>query len=448
MKRIFTLLSSYFVIGLILVSFSNSNAQTLRNPVFEFCTGTWCQWCPCGDFTMENILAVHPNVIPLAYHGPAGSDPFANFSGNNIIALMGMTGYPTGTADRVSPLGDYTTWTAKVNARINIDATVSINIVKTYNTSTRQLDATVYMTPLTDLTGSYFYNVVLTEDSLIYSQVNNGVCTGGGSNWVHYWVVRSMINGATGEALNSGSSWNTGDMISKTVSYNVSSNFNADKCNLTVFVYKQNSPFYLSQIQQGEQWTLTGDITPVEMTSFTSSVSQSGITLNWSTATELNNNGFEVEKSNDGKNFYKVGFVKGAGSSTQNHNYSYFDNINVSGKTIFYYRLKQVDFSGASQYSNILTVQFDMPRNFALSQNYPNPFNPTTMINYSVAKESNVTIKIYDVMGREVETLVNENKEPGNYEVNFNAQNLASGIYFYKMNAGDFTSIKKLTLLK
>ena len=89
-----------------------------------------------------------------------------------------------------------------------------------------------------------------------------------------------------------------------------------------------------------------------------------------------------------------------------------------------------------------------MPRNFALSQNYPNPFNPTTMINYSVAKESNVTIKIYDVMGREVETLVNENKEPGNYEVNFNAQNLASGIYFYKMNAGDFTSIKKLTLLK
>ena len=87
---------------------------------------------------MENILAVHPNVIPLAYHGPAGSDPFANFSGNNIIALMGMTGYPTGTADRVSPLGDYTTWTAKVNARINIDATVSINIVKTYNTSTRQ----------------------------------------------------------------------------------------------------------------------------------------------------------------------------------------------------------------------------------------------------------------------------------------------------------------------
>lgn len=449
MKKFFTFISACLFVGMVVFSTGTSNAQTQRNPVFEFCTGTWCQWCACGDYTMDNILEAHPNVIPLAYHGPVGYDPFANFEGNQIITLMGFTGYPTGTADRVSPLGDYTTWTAKVNARINIDATVSIEISKSFDETTGQLDATVYLTPLQDLTGQYLYNVVLTEDSLIYNQVNNNVCTTGGANWVHKWVVRSMINGATGQNVNTGSTWNNGDMISESVSYNVSSNFNYDHCKLTVFVYKQNSPLYLAQIQQGEQWPLKGGVTPVEMTTFTSSVGFNGITLNWTTASELNNNGFEVEKSTDGKNFQKIGFVKGAGTTTQSHNYSYLDKLNLEGQTTFYYRLKQLDFNGVSQYSNVLTILYNsIPKNFKLSQNYPNPFNPTTTINYSVAKESSVSIKIYDLMGREVATLVNEKKEPGTYEVNFNALNLSSGIYFYRMSAGEFTSIKKMTVLK
>ncbi len=448
MKKMFTVISSYLLVGMIVLSFGTLKAQTQRNLVFEFCTGTWCQWCPCGDYTMDNLLAAHPTIIPLAYHGPVGYDPFANFPGNNIMSLMGMNAFPTGTADRTSALGDYTTWTGKVNARINVPATVSIEITKTFDENSGQLDATVYMTPLTDLTGQYMFNAVLTEDSLIYTQTNNGVCVGGGANWVHYWVVRAMMNGATGEAVNTGTTWNTGDLISKTVSYTVSSNFNFDKCKITVFVYKQNSPLYLAEIQQGEQWALKGNVTPVEMTTFTSSVGANGITLNWSTATELNNNGFEIEKSTDGQNFYKIGFVKGAGTTTETQDYSYFDKLNVSGQATFYYRLKQMDFDGASQYSNTLTVIYDMPRNFTLSQNYPNPFNPATTINYSVAKETNVSIKVYDLMGREVATLVNEKKEPGNYEVNFNALNLASGIYFYRMNAGAFTSVKKMSVLK
>lgn len=450
MKKFFTFISACLFAGMIVFSIGTSNAQTQRNPVFEFCTGTWCQWCACGDYTMDNILVSHPNVIPLAYHGPVGSgDPFANFSGNQILSLMGMNAFPTGTADRVSSLGDYTTWTAKVNARISIPATVSIEISKSFDETTGQLDATVYMTPLQDLTGQYLFNIVLTEDSLIYNQVNNNVCTSGGANWVHKWVVRSMINGALGQNVNTGSTWTTGDMISKTVAYTVSSNFNYNHCKLTVFVYKQNSPLYLAQIQQGEQWPLKGGVTPVEMTAFTSSVGTNGINLNWTTATELNNSGFVIEKSTDDKNFEQIGFVKGAGTTTQTHNYSFFDKLNVDGQTTFYYRLKQVDFDGTHQYSNVLTVLYNsMPRNFKLSQNYPNPFNPTTTINYSVAKESNVSIKIYDLMGREVATLVNEMKEPGTYEVNFNALNLSSGIYFYRMSAGEFTSIKKMTVLK
>jgi Outer membrane protein Omp28/Secretion system C-terminal sorting domain len=451
MKKLFTLGGLFIFAGLFVFSFINANAQTQRNPVFEFCTGVWCQWCPCGDNMMDNILAAHPNVIPLAYHGLTYApyyDPYGNFNGNNILALMGMNSFPTGTADRMSPLGDYTTWTSKVNSSLSIPATVSIEINKTYNETTRHLNATVFMTPLEDLTGQYSYNIILTEDSLIYNQINNGACIGGGANWVHKWVVRDMINGATGESLNSGSTWNTGDMITKTVSYDVSTDWNADKCNLTVFVYKQYSPLYLANIQQGEQWTLVGDITPVELTSFTSSVSYNGITLNWQTASELNNNGFEIEKSTDGKNFFRIGFVKGAGTSTENHEYSYFDKLNLNGQNMLYYRLKQVDFSGTYQYSNTLSILYDMPRNFSLSQNYPNPFNPTTTIEYSVAKESQVSINVYDIMGREVTSLVNEKKSPGTYDVTLNATNLASGVYFYKMTAGDFVSVKKMSVLK
>lgn len=237
-------------------NFSNISAQTDRNPVIEFCTGTWCQWCPCGDYTIENLLVTYPNLIPIAYHGPAGQDPYSVFPGNQIIGLMGYTGYPTATVDRASALGDYTTWISKVNSRVGVPATVSIDVQRTFDQTTGELNATINMTPLQDLTGQYIYNIILTEDSLVYTQVNNGACTGGGSNWVHYWVVRAMINGASGENVNSGSPWNNGDMISKTVSYTVPSTYNPDKCKLTVFVYKQNSPLYMAEIQQAGQWTL------------------------------------------------------------------------------------------------------------------------------------------------------------------------------------------------
>jgi Outer membrane protein Omp28/Secretion system C-terminal sorting domain/Kre9/KNH-like N-terminal Ig-like domain len=264
-KREVEMFRQFYITFIFFFSFTILNynliAQTQRNPVIEFCTGTWCQWCPCGDWTVENLLSAHPNLIPLAYHGPVGSDPFANFTGNEIISLMGFTGYPTATVDRSSTLGDYTTWISKVNSRINISATVSINIQKSFNKTTGQLDAAINVTALQNLTGQFKYNIILTEDSLIYNQVNNGACTSGGTNWVHYWVVRSMLNGSSGENLNSGSSWNTGDMISKNISTVISSGYNWQKCKLIVLVYKQNTPMYLAEIQQGESYPLLNEIT-------------------------------------------------------------------------------------------------------------------------------------------------------------------------------------------
>ena len=260
MKNKFRYFAAAFITVVSLLMFSqNLFAQIERNPLIEFCTGTWCPWCPCGDYTIENLLVSYPNLIPLAYHGGSSFDPYKNFPGYQIISLLGMTGYPTAVVDRATGAPtDYTTWTSKVNSRINIPATVSIDLERSYNPTTGHLDATIDMTALENLTGQYYYNIVLTEDSLIYTQQNNEACVPGSPlvDYVHYWVVRAMINGASGESVNSGSAWNTGETITKTASYDIPLTYNPDKCNLIVFVYKQNSPMYSAQVQQAGQWTL------------------------------------------------------------------------------------------------------------------------------------------------------------------------------------------------
>jgi hypothetical protein len=438
----------FFLVFVIFISVDTSkvSAQTTRNPVIEFCTGTWCPWCACGDYTIETLLETYPNLIPVAYHGPAGYDPFSNFEGNEIINLMGYTGYPTATVDRASGLGDYTTWTGKVTSRVNVPSTVQVSISQSsFNETTRQFDATINVTPLQDLTGQYKYNMILTEDSLIYDQANNNVCVTGGPGWVHYWVVRAMMNTAAGENLNSGSTWNTGETITKTISYNVSANFYADRCRIITFVYKQSTPLYLAEVQQGQKWNLTETIVPVELTSFTSGVIGTDVVLKWGTSTETNNKGFEIQREiND--NFITIGFINGSGTSTESHTYTYTDK-NLDPGT-YTYRLNQVDFDGTSKASEAITVVVERPVNFSLEQNYPNPFNPSTQINYSIAVRGNVNLIVYDLLGRKVQTLVNEVKEPGSYKVNFDASNLPSGIYAYRIQSGNFIQTKKMMLLK
>ena len=217
------------------------------------------------------------------------------------------------------------------------------------------------------------------------------------------------------------------------------------------------------------------DIIPVELTLFTASVLQNEETvqLNWTTATETNNYGFEIQRTSPppspyqgeggeaGRGWETIGFVPGFGTTTEPKSYSFIDENVTSG--IYKYRLKQIDFDGSFTYSNEIEVEVDFtPKEFVLYQNYPNPFNPTTKIKYKIPlgfaaspfnKGGFVTLKVYDVIGNEVATLVNEEKQPGVYEVEFNShsdegQNLSSGIYFYKLKAGNFSSIKKMVLLK
>jgi hypothetical protein len=207
-----------------------------------------------------------------------------------------------------------------------------------------------------------------------------------------------------------------------------------------------NTGSQISIIQNSLEWF---DVTiPVELASFTSTVSSKGVTLDWTTATELNNHGFEIERSYDGTNFFRIAFVQGFGTTTQSHNYTYIDKVDYTGGKTLYYRLKQVDYDGSYSYSTVLTVEFDVPSKFVLNQNYPNPFNPTTKITYAVPKQSPVLIKVFDLTGQEVITLVDEVKEAGTYEINFDALNFSSGVYIYQMRAGDFSSVKKMSILK
>jgi len=183
---------------------------------------------------------------------------------------------------------------------------------------------------------------------------------------------------------------------------------------------------------------------PVELTSFTASVNPGSVTLSWSTATETNNQGFEIQRNN-GSEFYAIGFVTGNGTTTEINNYSYTDRNLTAGN--YSYRLKQVDFNGRYEYSNVINVDV-APEQFELSQNYPNPFNPSTTINFSIPQSSIVTLKVFNTLGQEVKTLVNQNMESGVHSISFDASELNSGIYFYRLDAGQFTEVRKMTLIK
>jgi hypothetical protein len=172
--------------------------------------------------------------------------------------------------------------------------------------------------------------------------------------------------------------------------------------------------------------------------------------LNWPTVTEKNNQGFEIQR-NDGRGFATVAFVKGAGTTTQPQYYQFVDKNLNSGK--YSYRLKQIDFDGTTDYSKSVEVEILNPTEFSLSQNYPNPFNPSTKISFSLAANSKVSLKIFNVLGQEVSTLLNGNLSAGNHEINFNANGFNAGVYFYKLEATgidgtNFSSIKKMILNK
>jgi photosystem II stability/assembly factor-like uncharacterized protein len=186
---------------------------------------------------------------------------------------------------------------------------------------------------------------------------------------------------------------------------------------------------------------------PVELTSFNTSVSGNNVLLSWSTATETNNSGFDVERSSDGTDYSSVSFIKGAGTVTELRSYTYKDENLAPGK--YFYRIRQNDYDGSHIYYKYHSaVEITTPFVYSIQQNYPNPFNPATKINFSIAAAGKVTIIVYDILGNEVAEIVNKDMEAGSHSAEFNAAGFTSGIYFYKITAGNFSETMKMLFLK
>ena len=188
---------------------------------------------------------------------------------------------------------------------------------------------------------------------------------------------------------------------------------------------------------------------PVELSLFTAVLIEDNVVLNWQTETEVDNYGFNIERSSPShRTIWKtIGFVEGHGNSNSPKEYNFIDSeVDQSGN--YSYRLKQIDNDGTFEYSDAVNVYVGTPEKFYLSQNYPNPFNPTTTIDYMISKDEKVSLKVYDLLGKEVASLVDEFKPAGAYSVTFNAEHLASGVFIYRIMAGEYVAVKRMLLLK
>jgi hypothetical protein len=241
-------------------------------------------------------------------------------------------------------------------------------------------------------------------------------------------------------------------------SYQILSSFYSTYYNTYIDSTITDSTIYTYRVGVRELWTedpwytysneATGyvfPIVPVELQSFTSEIIGNDVKLLWSTATEINNQGFEIWKM-EKEGWEIIGFVPGFGTTTEVHHYSFMDESLQTGK--YQYRLKQIDFDGSFEFSDIIEITIDALTEFSLEQNYPNPFNPVTSLQYAIGSQQFVTLNVYDVLGNEIVNLVNEEKPAGKYEVEFDGTEFPSGIYFYQLKAGSFIETKKMILIK
>jgi len=207
-------------------------------------------------------------------------------------------------------------------------------------------------------------------------------------------------------------------------------------------------------VQPGWDWWWVVDnvcihgsyVVPVELTSFAAVVSGTDANLSWNTATETNNRGFDIERMTADGSFEQIGFVPGFGTTTEPKSYTYVDSKLDAGN--YSYRLKQIDYDGSFSYSDVIKVDVVTPATFALEQNYPNPFNPSTTIKFSIPVETDVRLNVYNTLGQEVAEIINSRLKEGYHEAKFDAVDLTSGIYFYRLEADKFVDVKKMIIIK
>jgi len=365
MKTLFSFLTIALIFTASFFPAKTLYSQTDTNRVvLEYCTGTWCGYCPCGHTIISNnIMTSYPKTIVIAYHGGSSSptDPWISYS-SAIRTLMGLSSYPTGVVGRMTGIISRSAWAQQVSYQSTLAPQARITFTNgTYNPTTRQVNGTLNVTALTEQTNPCFYYLVLTEDNLISPQLYYADCGPAGivNEYRHDHVTKMLINGAAGTQFTTGT-WAQNQTFQIPVSFTVPSNVVYTNATLNMIVFR-----------------------------------------------------------NDGSNYTNQKPI-------------------LQGNTIGIGSLQTTGISGNETNLN----------SFELNQNYPNPFNPTTSISFNIPKNSHVNLKIYDVLGNEVSNYFNEFMQAGTYNLVFDGSNLSSGIYYYRLTAGDFSSTKKMMLIK
>lgn len=405
--------------------------------ILEIGTGTWCQYCPGAAMGAHDLITNGKAVGVIKYHN---GDSFTNTYSNARNSFYGISGFPTAVFDGVqsvvggsNTVSMYTTYLPIYDVRKAKNSAYSIEIYG--QNSGLDYSLTLRITKHANVPTSYsnlVLHLALTESEIPFNWQ--------GQTMVHN-AERLMVPNELGTPLD----FSSGNVIDINLNFTKNAAWILANCELVSFIQNLDG----KEILQGTKVALEElSPLPVELTSFTAKANSGKIQLDWTTATELNNSGFEIERSFDGNTFFAIGFIKGNGTTTEPRSYSFVDEFEYNATQSIYYRLKQVDYNGSVNYSDVIAVVIEMPIDYALGQNYPNPFNPITKIKYSVPQSGLVTISIYDLTGQEVAKIVNEVKEAGNFEVDFNSVGLSSGVYFYKMTSNSFSQVKKMSILK
>ena len=387
---------------------------------------------------------------------------------NGTIRINGNNRLPTGTTLSVGQSGNSNNvGTFDLNGYSQEIA--GLNSVTDTNTTAKK-DSVTSSSPATltiSGSGTYSYGAGTTQNSGIISGLISLVKTGSGTQTLgdaNTYTGLTTISGGTLQLKKSGGNTipttnniviNSGGILKVSSNQTVNNltlnsggtlTIDAEDTLNTTGTYTNNGGTVINN----------GVLLPVEMTSFIAVAQKTSALLAWSTATEINNYGFEIERRAIPSNVWaKVGFVLGNGTSNAPHKYSFTDAALTSGSYV--YRLKQIDNNGVFKYSQETQVTIETPKVFALNQNFPNPFNPTTIIEYEIPpspfsekgeRGEFVSLKVYDVLGREIEMLVNERQNAGDYSVTFDASKLPSGVYFYSLQTEGFRATKEMVLIK
>jgi hypothetical protein len=401
-------------------------------------------------------FSLNSDVSNSTFYGIRMASGAASYS-NNIISLGGNTKttiygiYENGAASNNNNLYFNTVY---IYGNLASGVTNnSYNLYSAVNTNTRNFRDNIFYnvrstTGGTNLHYAAYFNYSTSTNLLI--DYNDYYVSGTGSVLGYYGGAKTTLPIVTGQdahSLNFDPLFTLADAGGTSPGDFKSTNSNLKGKGVAISGYSTDFSGYIRPDPPSLGGIENDNPLPVNLFSFTYNVNRKDVVLKWITSSEQNNAGFNVERKTFTDSWADIGFVKGTGTANTPTNYSFEDKNLQTGK--YNYRLKQIDNNGNYLYFDLYgMVEVSMPMKFTLSQNYPNPFNPVTKIQYELPKSGYVKLIIFDLLGREMETIVNEKQTAGTYEATFNASQYSSGIYFYRLITDGFSDTKRMVLIK